>query len=291
MKFISIFFLVFLTVKSSAQTKKNSILRYSNLIIISDLSSRIRNQKYPLKDSEEINKIIIRFRDEIVRPGQKLGDLSCISFHTFSEIEPYIIDLSKYPNIGERQQFINSTGNFRNKGLQFQLDNFKKYVNSIYSKHRNEGLDLISFLMEKIENKIDIKSIITKETATQKVISDYENHIFILTDGYLEFKSQINLQYYFGEQQILKLRKFCKEKNIDPLKALQINPSLGLPVSRSNKNPNINLHILETHERDKDIKLLTYSNERGLRDNEILEAVWRRWAMQSGFKSFEWKKY
>jgi hypothetical protein len=51
------------------------------------------------------------------------------------------------------------------------------------------------------------------------------------------------------------------------------------------------LHIYETHERDKDDKMLNYKNEQGLRDNEILEAVWRKWALESGFKSLEWKKY
>ncbi|MBK6888384.1 MAG: hypothetical protein IPH02_00150 [Sphingobacteriales bacterium] len=55
------------------------------------------------------------------------------------------------------------------------------------------------------------------------------------------------------------------------------------------KNKYVNLHILETAERDKNTKLQTYKNPLGLRDNEILEAVWRKWALESGYKSFEWK--
>ena len=73
--------------------------------------------------------------------------------------------------------------------------------------------------------------------------------------------------------------------------ALEKDKSLGLPNSESKKNQYINLHILETQERDKDIKFQTYKHPKGLRDNEILEVVWSKWAKGSGFKSIEWKKY
>ena len=84
---------------------------------------------------------------------------------------------------------------------------------------------------------------------------------------------------------------FCKNNNIDIAQALKINGALALPVIKSDKNKYINLHILETHERDKNEKMQTYKYPRGQRDNEILEAVWRKWATESGFKSLEWKKY
>ena len=67
--------------------------------------------------------------------------------------------------------------------------------------------------------------------------------------------------------------------------------SLKLPAAYDNINNNINLHILETHQRDKNDELQNYNNPKGLRDNEILEEVWRIWAEESGFKSFEWKIY
>ena len=81
--------------------------------------------------------------------------------------------------------------------------------------------------------------------------------------------------------------------NINP-KTAPINPSSRVKVSlrlKEEKNKTINLHVYETHERDKNEKLQTYNFEKGVRDNEILEAVWRKWAKESGFKSFEWKKY
>ena len=73
--------------------------------------------------------------------------------------------------------------------------------------------------------------------------------------------------------------------------ALNHDNSLGLPAYHVKMNQSVNLHIFETQERDWDTQRLSYTNYKGLRDNEILEAVWRKWARESGFKSLEWKKY
>jgi hypothetical protein len=108
----------------------------------------------------------------------------------------------------------------------------------------------------------------------------------------LEYKGKkINNQFYFGIHQIDKIRKYCIANRVDILTALKNNNSLCLPPVKNDKNQLVNLHILETHERDKDTKSQMYKNDMGLRDNEILEAVWHKWATESGFKSFEWKKY
>ena len=75
------------------------------------------------------------------------------------------------------------------------------------------------------------------------------------------------------------------------LNALQSDPSLCLPACYNKFNKYINLHILETHERDKNLISQTYNNLAGQRDNEILEAVWKKWAKDSGFKDLKWGKY
>lgn len=291
MKLLLSILVILLSNLSFSQSIIINKLNYQNIILITDLSSRTSSKVFPLKDDQEINNIIKYFRDECVKPGKKLGDMSSISFHTFTETAPYIIDLSKYSNIGDRQKFINSTGDFKNKGLQFQLDKFKNHITSTYKNVSNKGLDLISVLVEKIQNKIDIKSSSTIKKEGQSISLNYENHLYIFTDGYLEYVNQQNLQFYFGDREIKKIRKYCKDNNIDVSTALKKNSALGLPPLVSSKFSKINLHLLETHERDKNVQYLTYNNPIGLRDNDILEAVWRKWAMQSGFKSFEWKKY
>ena len=124
------------------------------------------------------------------------------------------------------------------------------------------------------------------------VFINFENHIYVFTDGYLEYlgRSQ-NDQFYFGSQEIQQLRDYCNLNHLKPSEALVLDPNLGLPALFSEKNRFVNLHILETHARDKDVNRMTWANNSGVRDNEILEAVWRKWANESGFKSFEWKEY
>ncbi|MEI9956848.1 MAG: hypothetical protein WDM90_11220 [Ferruginibacter sp.] len=175
-----------------------------------------------------------------------------------------------------------------------ELVAFEDTVKSNYSRIKNQGLDLISILMEKIENENLVKRsrVITDDVGT--TIINYENHIYIFTDGYLEYvlsSKQPSSQFYFSRKKIEAIRKYCQINHMDPTTALKVDKTLRLPAYRNNKNQYINLHICETLERDKDVKLLTYSNDMGLRDNEILEAVWQNWAAESGFKSFQWKKY
>jgi hypothetical protein len=145
-------------------------------------------------------------------------------------------------------------------------------------------------------DKIESKPIIKKNTFLTNGIDTtfikFDNHIYIFTDGYLEYKGKsLNKQFYFGNPEIERIRKYCRVNNVDIETALKSNISLCLPSVKNNINQLINLHILETHERDKDTKLQKYNNPKGLRDNEILEAVWRKFAKESRFKSFEWKKY
>lgn len=268
----------------------NKSLTYQNILILSDLSSRINNK--PPKDTIEIHKIVKYFKNECVKPGEKIGDKSCVSFSTFSEESIACIDIDKIKDLGAKQQFINSTGKYKYKGLDYEINNFKLNVKSAYESIRNDGLDLISITIDKIENKTFIKKNTILTNGIDTTFVNYDNHIYIFTDGYLEYKGKnLNKQFYFGDTEIVNIRKYCKVNNVDIETAIKNNISFCLPPIKNDINHLINLHIMETHERDKDIKLQRYNNDKGLRDNEILEAVWRKWAKESGFKSFEWKKY
>jgi hypothetical protein len=281
--------LVFIIISCGSEPQ-NKMLTYQNIIILSDMSSRIKNK--PQKDIIEIKKIVDYFKNECVRPGEKIGDKSSISFLTFSDNKIISIDIDKIKNLGEKQRFINSTGEYENSGLIQEIKNFEEEVSLSYVNTSNNGLDLISILIEKIENEPIIKKNKYLTNGIDTTFVNYENHINIFTDGYLEYvNKKSNSQYYFGYREIDKIRKFCLLNNINVKKALKLNSLLKLPAIIEEKNKYINLHILETHERDKNDKLQTYKNPKGLRDNEILEEVWRIWAQESGFKSFDWKKY
>lgn len=282
-----IFFASFILLGEVVKSQQINI-PYKNIVILSDLSSRINNK--PTKDLDKISEILNDFRNKCVKPGQKIGDRSSILFSAFSSAQSISIDLD-YNDISKKQAFINSKGIFRNNGLDAQIVNFKSDVKKVYANVRNPGLDLISILNEKITNEIKLKTskLLSKEPRT---VGIFFNHIYIFTDGYLEFQTKnANPQFYFGIPQISRLRNYCVNNNIDVATALNKNRSLGLPKVTNLNNKMIYLHVWETHERDKNISSQTYKYPIGLRDNEILQAVWKKWALESGFKGFEWKKY
>lgn len=281
---------VILFITSCGPAPQNNHLTYQNLIILSDMSSRIDNK--PLKDLDHIHKIVEFFKNECVKPGKKIGDRSSIYFSAFSGNVIASIDLDKMKGLEEKQQFINSTGKYKNSGFSHAIDDFEQKVRNAYAKTSNKGLDLISILNEKIENEPIVKKDTFLTDGVDTTFVNYENHIYVFTDGYLEYLNKhANNQFFFGGSEIDKVRQFCKANNTDIIKALESNSELSLQPNRSKKNRYINLYILETHERDKDDILQTYKYPTGQRDNEILQVVWRKWAKESGFKGFEWKKY
>ena len=263
-------------------------LQYQNIVVISDLSSRIQNK--PNKDTIEIAKILQFFKDSCVQPGKKIGDKSAISFGLFSTKTLVQIDLSQMHDLKRKQQFINDSKT--DTGLIAKMDNFMITVKNAYATHNNKGLDLISVLLDKIANEDIIKKDTELKYGADKTTISYENHLYIFTDGYLEYKNKsVNNQFYFGSNEIKKIRLYCQKNNTDVELALSKEPSLGLTPIFNKKHQRIALHIKETHERDKNEKLQTYSHLLGLRDNEILFAVWKKWADESGFKTLEWEKY
>ncbi|MEE1885309.1 hypothetical protein [Pedobacter flavus] len=290
MKKILILCSAIVLLNSCSTEPKIKHLTYQNIVILSDLSSRIDNK--PSKDINEILKIIDFFKNECVKPGEKIGDRSSIIFSSFSDKVIATIDIDKIKKLEDKQQFINSSGKFQSNGLNYQINDFVLKVNNSYANIRNKGLDLISVLIEKIENEPIVKKDSSLTNGIDTTYINFDNHIYIFTDGYLEyFNKNSNNQFYFGISEIDKVRQYSKINNVDIQTALNTNQSLSLTPIKNKKNQFINLHILETHERDKNDLLQTYKYPIGQRDNEILEAVWRKWAKESGFKSFEWKKY
>lgn len=264
-------------------------LTYQNIIIISDLSSRLDNK--PQKDIKEIHKIVQYFKNECVKPGEKIGDKSSISFSTFSEKIITSVDINEFKKIEDKQQFINSKGKYSKKGLNYCLNDFETKVKGAYNT-RNNGLDLISVLIEKINNEPIVKKDTCLTNRIDTTYVKYDNHLYIFTDGYLEYLNKdVNSQFYFGDSEIKKVRQYCIDNNVDVNRALNLKESLCLPAYKNKLNRNIILHIMETHERDKNSKLQMYNHDMGQRDNEILEAVWRKWAKESGFKDLKWSKY
>ena len=103
----TVFILIFLFASCGGPESQNKHLTYQNIVILSDLSSRLDNK--PQKDTAEIHRIVQFFRNECVKPGEKIGDKSCLSFSTFSDKVSASIDIDKIKDLGEKQQFIEMT--------------------------------------------------------------------------------------------------------------------------------------------------------------------------------------
>lgn len=275
---------------SCGRESQSKSLTYQNIVILSDMSSRLNNR--PQKDTTEIYRIVEYFNSECVKPGEKIGDKSSISFSAFTEKTASAIDINQIKSLGDKQSFINSTGKYANSGLSQKINEFKLAVKSVYDTVRNPGLDLISIFIEKIQNEPIIKQNTYFTDGVDTTFVNYDNHVYIFTDGYLEYGNRdINSQFYFGISEIEKVRKHCLENKVNIAAAINLDKSIGLPAYINNNNKYITLHVFETDERDKDHRLQTYKHPVGLRDNEILEAVWRKWSIDSGFRNLEWKKY
>lgn len=284
-----VFVLFIFLLSSCAPKEKIENLEYQNIIIFSDMSDRL--ELLPNHDISKIKSLIDYFKNDCVAPGKKSGDRSAIYFSALSEQDYYCIDIDSIKDSGEKQMFVNSTSKYINSGLNSKIAQMKTNINNVYSI-RNPGIDLISVLNEKLENSSFIKLDKTYKVGGKIDSIKFINHVYVFTDGYLEYQDyKMNNQFYFGLKQIKDLRKYCKRYNVDVLSALKRSSNLGLPPLKGSNNKYVNLHILETHERDRDFVKNKYDNISGLRDNEILESVWRKWATESGFRSFEWKKY
>lgn len=289
MNYKSIVLAFSIIVVSCKPKQKVETIEYQNIIILSDLSSRLDNM--PNKDFKKIYGLIDYFKNECVAPGKKSGDKSSIYFSALSEPNFYGIDIDSLESLEDKQMFVNSKLKFAGKGLDSKIIQLKENIKNVYSK-RDPGIDLISVLIEKLENNDIVKLDKTYKSTARIDSIKYINHIYLLTDGYLEYQDfNTNKQFYFGKSEINNLRQYCLSNNVDISRALQNNPKLGIPPIKASKNQFVNIHIWETHERDRDFVKNIYLNPKGLRDNEILEVVWKKWSLESGFKSFEWKKY
>lgn len=287
-----LFAVIALLLQSCLPEAQNKWLTYQNIIILSDMSDRLLDKDYLQKDTAEIHKIVQFFEKECVKPGEKIGDKSSIHFSALSENKVFSIDIDEIKFLGDKQSFINSTGKYQQSGLKQKLIGFEATIAQKYNTLNDFGLDLLSILIEKIQNDNIVKKdkIITDGIDTTFI--HYENHIYIFTDGYLEYTLKTtNNQFRFGPSRIKELRSYCQTNNLNIDNAIQKDNSMCLLPVKKELHKYVNIHVWETHERDFNINTQTYNNPIGLRDNEILEAIWTKWAIESEFKSFEWKKY
>lgn len=266
-------------------------LHYDNILIFSDLSNRITTT-HP-NDSLVIMQLMEFFVKDCVKPGAKVNDRSSIFFSRInyfnSKCKPASINIDDFKNLEEKQKFVNNTST--DKNLSKALDQFHNSVVCNYQERDNGGLDILSLMHGFINDGNTIKKSFSIIGESDTTTIHYNNHLFLFTDGYLEFnRTAGNPKFFFGVDEIENVRNYCKANNIKPTEALKKNLTLRIEPLSCEKNKMIHLYILETYDRGLNETKGTLKNSGDLSDNAILEAVWRQWANESGFLSFTWKR-
>jgi hypothetical protein len=266
------------------------IIEYDNIMIYSDLSSRMYSKP---NDTLIINQIIDFFVSDCVKPGIKINDRSAILFsranYLRSKCPSYKIDIGQFKNLQEKQKFVNNKS--ENNNLHKAILEFKKSVRCNYRERDKGGLDLLSLIYQEVSagNHIKKPEYLINETDT--ITLYFHNHLLIFTDGYLEYSTETGSKdFYYGEPQIEAVRKFCKINKVSPEEAIRNNPQFKIRPLVSENNKLVNLYILETDDRGFNVQKGTIKNTGDLSDNNILRIVWKVWAEESGFRHFEWRR-
>jgi hypothetical protein len=273
---------------NGAHKSKNNVLLYENIVIYSDVSSRLKNFPYP-NDSLVIDGIIEYFVNDCVKPGVKTNDRSRIAFSRMNDYNSkcgsYCIDIDEIKPLNEKQKFVNNKS--KNGNLSDRIKQLRSVVSCVY-KEQDPGLDILTLLSTKIESGTELKRSVTIKGMNDKESKiEYSNTIIVLTDGYLEFKgtSKVN---YFGVEQIEKVREQCIAEKLTAAEVFAKYPNLCLDPINNQNNGLVNLVVMETADRGFDPKNGIYKYKPSLSDNTILKAAWENWAIQSGFKNFKW---
>lgn len=290
-------FLIFLIAAifiSSCTTVPHEIesetLTYDNISIYSDLSNRLNNSP---NDTAVINQLVKFFVTECVKPGIKVNDRSSISFSRVNAYKSKCpvakIDIGDIKSLEEKQLFVNNGSSAKN--LSKSVIDFKTQVNCNYRESDTGGLDILSLIYTEVNSGINVKkpNLIIGENDTTEI--KYNNHLFLFTDGYLEYsKKDGDTDFYFGQPQIEKVRAYCKANKVGPEDAIKNNLGFRLRPLKSDNNKFVNLYVMETYDRGLNQQKGTLKNTGDLSDNNILKTVWQNWALESGYKNFVWKQ-
>jgi hypothetical protein len=275
--------------KVDIPTESSNVLEYDNILIYSDLSSRMN--KSP-DDSMIIEQVVDYFIKDCVKPGIKVNDRSSLSYSRINYFNSNCpagkVDIDEIKNLEEKQLFVNNKS--KQKNLNESIQDFKKAVQCSYGERDKGGLDILSLIYNEVNggNHIKKPSLLLGESDTTQI--KYDNQLFVFTDGYLEFsKEDGNAAFYFGQSEIDRVRKFCMINKVSPEDALKNNPSWKLRPLKCENNKLVNLYVLETSDRGLNAQKGTLKYTGDLSDNNILKTAWELWAAESGFKHFIWK--
>ena len=262
--------------KCTTQHKK-FVINHSNIIIFRDFSTRDSP-----RDTGELKTIFMKhFYEGSVKPKIKINDESCIQYIELPDNEvKFKKDISTIKELKLKQYYIlNDLSNDLTKSLTEIHYNFsiKNMTNS-----KKYGFDLISLMLFNLGHqeslKKDSKPIIAIDGDT--LIKKYKNHIYVLSDGFLEFeKDNGPNEYRLNEERIDLIRTEAEKAKLKPYTFLTQHPEFCLKPTDEFIDYDIDFHLIGIETREKNNG--HYIHKDGYRDYQIIAAVWKKWAEDS----------
>lgn len=250
-------------------------LSYDNISVYADLSSRLDRQP---KDELLISTLLDYFVADCVQPGVKKDDRSAIRFSRLYDNQTDCgeigIDLDAFESAKEKARYIKREGT--EESLTADITRFAEGVSCHYTRPNEVDLNVPSLLAQEVALgtflKEDKMIVDGRDTAVLK----YNNHLILFTSAYPDFPGQGT------DPQALRER--CQATGLSIYELLKVCPELRMNPQLNENNRRVHLYLLETEDRTAG-----EIHPGGLRDNDILKALWEYWAEESGFKSFTWK--
>ncbi len=276
---------------SEAPVGTKTAIHYDNIMVYSDLSSRLRSNP---NDTVILAQVIDYFIDDCVKPGVKINDRSSILYSRInyhkSDCPSKKIDIGTIPDLTSKQKFVND--NSPDGGLTQAIGELRDAIRCNYRERDKDGLDILSLLFLEVNAGYHLKdTVVTLSDERDTILQVYRNHLVLFTDGYLEYATaKGSKDFYFGKKQIEAVRKYCKSKQVTPEEAIRDNPRFRIRPLPSPNNRLVRLYVLETDDRGLNARRGTVLHTGELSDNHILQLVWKDWAERSGFRHFEWKQ-
>lgn len=260
---------------------------FENHVVLIDNSQRLHNAVFRNEDSLRIRELVSYFRNQCVMPGKKIGDRSRLCLLGADKKLLVDIDLDSFSNLMEKQKYVNDNMGESDLGLSADLSRFIDEAKGLSRSANARPLEITESIWAAVKNYFKRNQIVIVNG--DSVEFRFINHLHVFTDGYLEVPRRVSNEFSFDTLRVLEVRRFCQENNVSLSEAIASNPKLRLATRDLKGSQDWVLHIHETIDRDLNPDgTLKRGIPDSLRQNKILEEVWRNWAAECGFIDFYW---
>lgn len=271
-----------------------------NINIVADQTNRVEQKAQNtvlLHDTTIINRFINLYYPNLYGHRRDLEQKDILRFY---RVSPYNalpdtltteVSLRRFPNQGERINYVLPEGKYTNPGgLKQDLNDLKRTVAISYetrNKERNSG-DLFTFFSSSLTELNILKDTLKFSHDGIKYEEYHRNVLIVITDGYLEYGNyrrtkdcKANKCRYLNQSLIDEIRSVVNVEDLSVEKVLEKYDYGIIPV-QNELLASTDLIFLEFYDRSRSP---SGSARISPTDVEITKAVWMKWMKESGVKS------